>query len=186
MLAAELRVKKAGMPLWLRQRQTSGYGFWRNTPQTIAGHNQRDHRHAAQQHRDEAGVGVEGGEAGGGDGGRHQAEDAVGRDADDERDDVVDDARGVVEYGFGVGVGVAQGDAGEHRPGKDADVVAVGDGADRVVGDFEEERGQHFFQAARRGDGFGVAAEVECGGEPGAGDDGDCGGGKGAGDIQGR
>ena len=147
-------------------------------------HDERNHRHAAEEDGDETGVGVKGGEAGGGDGRGHEAEDAVGRDADDQRDDVVDDACGIVQHGFGDAVGVAQGGAGEDCPGEDADVVAVGGGADGVVGDFEEQGGQHFFQAFRRGDGFGVAGQVQGGGVPGAGKHGDGGCGKRADDVK--
>ena len=147
-------------------------------------HDERDHRHAAEEDGDEAGVGGEGGEAGGGDGGGNKAEDTVGCDADDDADDVVDDAGSVVEGDFAGVAGVAQGDTAEDGPGEDADVVALHDGVHRVIGHFEEQRGEHGFKVFRCGGGVFGVLQVEFGREESACKNGDGSGGKGADDVE--
>ena len=111
---------------------------------------ERDEGHGAEQHEKKLRVLEHHLEAFRGERVGHEAEDADRRKADHNLHDRGDGRRGVAQHDAGLLAGLPQDHAHGHRPGEDADVVRVRNGAHGIVDHVEKELREHLGDFAGR------------------------------------
>ena len=114
-------------------------------------HHQSHQEVGTQQHSQQAEIGNQGGKAAGADGLGHQAHDPQGGEVDHPGDHLGDAGGQVFQYMLGLRAGgFVEGQADDHRPGQDADVVGGEDGVQGIVHDVQHQVVDHFRNAAGR------------------------------------